>query len=281
MQWTGVPAPDAPRHVPGSRSAPRGPAPASGEAPWKAAAGAQRTRGWTRRHLPRGRGAGSPGQAGPAGPRQRAGCASGEDAAASATLRGPRALGPGSLPSTNGRLRSPPRRGTQPCQQLRRLSGSCPTSWPAEALRRAHPPRPRLTRSSQPPAPHRTSAAPSTPVPRATPPSNPGALRAENVSPGTRPALSPKVSPDEIRRSLDAGSAVPGVQQAAWPGPRAREDPRWGERGRPGPQSPRPAPEEPPRPGSRNPRFRSPSMEMTCSRIWFCNAKSSMRSIRS
>ena len=64
----------------------------------------------------------------------------------SATLRGPWALGPGTLPSTNGKLGStaPPRTG--PGQRLRCLSGSGPTSRPAEALCRAHPPRPCLIR---------------------------------------------------------------------------------------------------------------------------------------
>lgn len=110
--------------------------------------GTQRRRHWPGRGFPRGPGAQAPRQAwpAPAGPRQRGGCASEERASASATLRDPRALGPGMLPSTNGRLRSTAPLRAGPGQRLRRLSGSGPTSPPAEALRRAHPTRPCLTR---------------------------------------------------------------------------------------------------------------------------------------
>lgn len=87
------------------------------------------------------------------GPAHRASAACGMcvgrgRAAASATLPGLRALGPGRLTPTNGGSDPRPRRrrGAEP-GQLSRLSGSGPTSPAAEALRCAHPPGTCLTRS--------------------------------------------------------------------------------------------------------------------------------------
>lgn len=164
------------------------------------------------------------------------------------------------LPSTNGRLRFTAARRAGPGRQLRRLSGSGPTSWPAEALRRAHPPGPCPTRPGpRAPEPPRLPAHPS---PQRRHPHSLEPADQKTCPPARDLPPSPKVSPDEKWRSLAAGSAAPAIGKPRGPDLRRARTPQTGKawpeqageapgRGRRGHRAPAPA-----APGSAHPRWR-------------------------
>lgn len=216
----------------------------------------QRRRHWPGRGLSRGPRCPSPAPGLPRSqPPRRAGCASAERASGSATLRGPRAPGPGTLPSTNGRLRFTAARRAGLGRQLRRLSGSGPTSWPAEALRRAHPPGPCPTRPGpRAPEPPRLQAHP---FPQRRHPHSLEHADQKTCPPARDLPPSPKVSPAEKWRSLAAGSVAPAIDKPRDPTSGARGPPDresvagTGPRGRRGHRAPAPA-----APGSAHPRWR-------------------------
>lgn len=169
-------------------------------------------------------------------------------------LRGPRAPGPGMLPSTNGRLRFTAARGERQGRgrQLRRLSGG--PSWPAEA-------------SAAP-----SWAMPDRPGPRAPePPRLPARPRSEHHLTARSPQIKrvprhgtcpPAPKCRQTRNgSLAAGSAAPAIGKPRGPDLQARKVPpdrkAWPEQR--AEAKPRPRPERPPPPRLPQPRLRSPS----------------------